>query len=429
MLKNFCQEFEPKNKIYPHFDKPLPLHKINMIVRDPVAVAQNSFFPFIKFESKQRKMSNSSKPKIRSILYASRRDSNIYSYYRSIIAPYYEQYLIENNISHCPIAYRRIPKLEGGLINKSTIDFSKEAFDEIKRRKNCYSIILDITDFFGTINHERLHARLLKILKMQFLPADYFAVFKSLTQYRFVDRKSCYEAVEYKCAKDTDSCIRSLQICSPNDFRKKICGGAPGYNNLIQKNSEPHGIPQGAALSDLFANIYLIEFDKEMNALASSVNGYYRRYSDDILFICPTLSQIEENVIDPIKKLLDLEFLSVNDSKIQIIEFFNSNSNNSFKNHKDKNKKMEYLGFSFDGSKVLIKNKSLSRFYKRMAGESKELAKFNKKTNFCSYSSRSSKAMGLAGTKIIRQLKKRKMVLKLFLKRHIEKEMIRARRM
>ena len=91
------------------------------------------------------------------------------------------------------------------------------------------------------------------------------------------------------------------QLCSPHDFRQKILGENGQYESLVIPNSKSCGIPQGApnsdllanlylidfdvemnalASSDLLANLYLIDFDVEMNALASSVGGSYVRYSD-----------------------------------------------------------------------------------------------------------------------------------------------------
>lgn len=57
-------------------------------------------------------------------------------------------------------------------------------------------------------------------------------------------------------------------------------------NNLVIDKSKI-GIPQGTSISALFANAYMIEFDKKLSDYVNSVNGFYRRYSDDIILIVP----------------------------------------------------------------------------------------------------------------------------------------------
>lgn len=48
----------------------------------------------------------------------------------------------------------------------------------------------------------------------------------------------------------------------------------------------PYGIPQGSSMSALLSNIYMIPFDLKIKKLAEEVGGMYRRYSDDIIFVC-----------------------------------------------------------------------------------------------------------------------------------------------
>ena len=68
--------------------------------------------------------------------------------------------------------------------------------------------------------------------------------------------------------------------------------------SLVQKNKLPHGIPQGAPISDLIANFYLLEFDKVMANYAQAQGGRYMRYSDDILLILPGGSAEARAAID-----------------------------------------------------------------------------------------------------------------------------------
>jgi hypothetical protein len=86
---------------------------------------------------------------------------------------------------------------------------------------------------------------------------------------------------------------RTGYLVKRKDFPKQICSGKQFRDKLASKtkqHSESFGIPQGSPISDLLANIYLVDFDCEIQSLVSSVGGVYRRYSDDILIILPGLS-------------------------------------------------------------------------------------------------------------------------------------------
>ncbi|WP_431216292.1 reverse transcriptase domain-containing protein [Puia sp. P3] len=59
------------------------------------------------------------------------------------------------------------------------------------------------------------------------------------------------------------------------------------YKHPFVKNGKPVGIPQGLPISANLANLYLLEFDKEiLKEIVNASGGFYRRYSDDILVIC-----------------------------------------------------------------------------------------------------------------------------------------------
>ncbi len=58
------------------------------------------------------------------------------------------------------------------------------------------------------------------------------------------------------------------------------------------------GVPQGLAISNILAEIYISDFDKKMRAIPSI---YYQRYVDDILILC------NNNVLEDIAKLAFVE--------------------------------------------------------------------------------------------------------------------------
>jgi len=87
-----------------------------------------------------------------------------------------------------------------------------------------------------------------------------------------------------------------LQLCSIADFRSKIASP----KGAIWTNPDEFGIPQGAPISDLIANFYLLDFDQALHSYVQTINGVYRCYCDDILIIYsdPSVSwSVVENFI------------------------------------------------------------------------------------------------------------------------------------
>jgi hypothetical protein len=135
---------------------------------------------------------------------------------------------------------------------------------------------------------------------------------------------------------------------------------------------EKRGIPQGSPISDIIANMYMLDFDIKMKELADQIRGYYRRYSDDILLVIPEEITEHNSIITQIKTAIEAEgsYLRIKDSKTIITRFFNINGDIKYESIDAKgNKKgnaFEYLGFGFDGEKILIKSQTLTRYYKKM---------------------------------------------------------------
>ena len=265
---------------------------------DEQRVASNKFYPFFLYHEEWQpyRSANAAKPekKSRPIRYGARRDAYIFAHYRRKLSVPYEQRLADMGISGCPIAYRQIPK-PGTNGGKCNIDFAKDAFDEVDRLGDCVAVALDIKGYFENLSHSRIKAIWCDLLGVDELPADHYAVFKNITKYRFVDQRSVYRRLGYigpiQRGKHTIEGFtvpyRDMpkQLCSPEDFRAKICGGDPTKPSLVQKNVLPHGVPQGAPISDLIANFYLIDFDAKLHQYARERGGKYMRYSDDILLI------------------------------------------------------------------------------------------------------------------------------------------------
>lgn len=173
MIKNRKEKDWFKNRGYLHFTNKTPLYtkgNVEKYVSNAQKIARHSFSPLILKHIKQRRYKNSSfnnidrhshkkvknrkivsNTKVRDILYATHIDAHIYSYYtKKIITPLYEKYLNENErkeLSASVSAYRQIITHDN-LKFKNNVHFAKDAFDEIKKRKECVALTFDIENFF-----------------------------------------------------------------------------------------------------------------------------------------------------------------------------------------------------------------------------------------------------------------------------------------
>ena len=372
-------------KNYPHFDAPLSKKEIRQIVSNPRRVAENRFYPLISYSQEWQPYRSSvgGKPdkKKRPIRYASRRDAYIYAYYRKILLESYEAKLDELGISNCPIAYRQLAKDAHSESGKCNIDFAKDAFDEVKSLKECVAVALDIKGYFENLDHKKIKALWEELLSVKELPSDHYTVFRNITKYSFVDRKEVYRRLGYLAKKSENG--REIerytvsfedmpkQLCSPEDFRRKICGGDTKTPSLVQKNLNDFGIPQGAPISDLIANFYLIYFDKAVYDYVQARGGRYMRYSDDILLILPG----DEKVADEARQFVNSEIkkygsqLKIKDEKTCIVKFKQVAGKLAFEHIDGPQGRngLEYLGFRFNGKKVYVRDSTISRFYRKVA--------------------------------------------------------------
>lgn len=384
-------------KRYPHFDQVLKPAEIEAIVADPARVAQNSFFPFLRYSKTWQPFRHdpkSGKPrpkaKERPIRYAARRDAYIFAYYRHLLAQPYEAELEKLGISHCPVAYRRIPTAADPSRGKCNIHFAREAFDRIRELENCCAIAIDISSYFESIDHERLKQLWCRLLGIQKLPPDHYAVFKNITQYRFVEKLDAYARLGYYGVKSVAKNGKPIngylvpygdvptQLCTPHDFRQKILGENGQLPSLVQRNNEPFGIPQGAPISDLLANLYLMDFDVEMNALAVALGGTYLRYSDDILLILPIPPADAIVIMDSmparIKKYGDQ--LLIKPEKSSLVQYTQAGDRQVATRigGQQGTVGLEYLGFRYDGRNAYLRNSTVSNLYRKVASTARNQA-------------------------------------------------------
>ncbi|MBE7539340.1 MAG: hypothetical protein HS122_13120 [Opitutaceae bacterium] len=207
-------------------------------------------------------------------------DAAIYGHYGQLLAEKFETELASRGIGDCIIAFRR-----AGGNGRNNISFANEAFEFIRAHRPCVAIGLDIEKFFDRLDHNLIKLRWQTTLGTNRLPEDHFNVFKSLAAFRWVDRTLALRAVGISPHNPKPRGSHRNRVCDPQAFREKIRGGGLVWTNPEQANRR--GIPQGAPISALLSNIYMLEFDAVMHNAVSAAGGFYRRYCDDIMVVVP----------------------------------------------------------------------------------------------------------------------------------------------
>lgn len=412
-----------KIKRYPHIGLPLNYsarHKwIEKYVTSPEMVSKHSFLPFIHKTSKVKKFRKvySSKDgkvhegykegdrvlrkvdeKKRELFYASHMDSLIFSYYAKLLSDCYEVKIKqpEYNLNEVVNAYRSIPvnPKDEDSSNKCNIDFANDVFKYvIDYKESDFAVIaFDISSFFDNLNHKKLRQVWAEVIDEVKLPPDHFNVFKNITRFSHVDIVDIFEEFKDKIyVRKTDKNGDPLEIkqkkvdkirylrnqnaiafCTKEDFfnlrgkllqlskTKKLKDGKIVYRNF--------GIPQGSPISSVLANIYLLHFDKIVNKFITVNGGIYKRYSDDIVVVCPL------KVKDTLKEIVYREIgnfdLEIQKNKTKIFQFKRTNDKllcgQEFNGLINWNKNFIYLGFEYDGANVLLKSASISGYYRKM---------------------------------------------------------------
>lgn len=341
------------SKNYPHFDLPISFAGAKRYVLNPAKIANHDFYPFLAYEIVTRRYKGKEKGasnKERPIKYASHLDGNIYSYYGLKLGKLNEARILAHGLNECVIGYR------AGL--GSNIHLARKAIKEIQVRKECVAIALDISDFYGHIDHNNLEVEWQKTLNEPKLPKDHLAIFRSLTKWTCVDRDKLAKRLSLPSKLplrliDSPSILRTI--------RKEDKNRTP-EEKIFQTNPHNYGIPQGSPMSSLLSNIYMLPFDIRMSAFAEKIGGFYRRYSDDILFICDkkllqnVLSEIDAGLAERGKEL------KRNKDKDHISHF----SWDTKKQTQTCDKEFQYLGFTFDGKNIRIRSQTLSKYHRRI---------------------------------------------------------------
>jgi hypothetical protein len=334
---------------YRHFDDVRAGRDCQSLAFEPSRVASHAFFPFISKQKSSLRYDRDGRTvveKSRTLCYASHKDARVYAFYSKKLSDLYEQELTKRGIECSVTAYR---KRDNKLNN---IHFAKEAFDSIAAMGECDVIAADVSDFFGTLDHERLKRRWCELLGTSRLPADDFNIFRSITDFRFVDLDVLLKELRIASASLSQNSVpgkRAARLGSIEDIRLAL--KKPG---LVQRNSKQGGIPQGSPISAVLSNLYMIEADVRLSAFAKTIGGFYRRYSDDILLVVP--AGAFEAAKAELDCVLAAEELLSNPEKLCISRFRSQRADLP----------LGYLGFEFDGQITRLRQRTLARFHQRM---------------------------------------------------------------
>jgi hypothetical protein len=329
-------------------DRPITRAEAFALATSPGAVATHRWLPLVGYTKRERRRK---KWKKRPIAYASHADASIFSYYTFLLTKPYEQALADRHLQDVVLAYRRHPyAADGRTRGKANYHFAAEVFADIAARSRCRVVTLDVRSFFDRVPHRTAKQGWKGLLGGGELPRDHFVVFRAATRFSVVNIDAAMKALGLTASRVR----RERRItCSPQELHQKIQGAG-----LIQVNAAPRGIPQGLPISGLLSNIAMLAFDTRIATAARSTGCTYRRYSDDIVLIG------ESQAMDALE-LLVLDGLSRLDLKTNPDKRTDSTIENGRVVAGDK--EVQYLGFTFDGARVIVRHSTVARHQRRMA--------------------------------------------------------------
>lgn len=360
------------SKNYLHFDERVSINKVWFLIKNRGYVSSHAFLPFIHYQQKFIKFSKKKgkKEKIREIYYCGHLDRHLYALYSYKLNQLYNRRAKFLGIDDCSVAYRTNKK-------QSTIDFAKRAFQGILSCKSCLIFVGDFTNFFDNLKHDYLKSQLLTFTTKDQLPNDYYAVFKSITKYSYIDQKDIANKIGIPTRKNQG-------LYDPK--RRKIFNTAKEFRlfkkekskKIVKRNPNDYGIPQGSPMSAVLSNIYMMDFDVAMKKFVQEKEGWYFRYSDDFIVIlpCTDFKNQQPQIVCEIKKFVkQIPSLVLQPDKCK--SFFYSAQNNSLfellESELVPSKVMSYLGFSFDGKVIRIRDKTIGKYYYRAYGKANSL--------------------------------------------------------
>lgn len=329
--------FKPRG--YKHFDAPVGL-KFAAKACSPHFVAKHSWLPLIRYA----KVTKRYKPKKhitefkrRPIMYASHRDACILSKYAFELGGLLDTHYTAAGLSDNVIAYRKL--------GHSNYDFAAEVRSFALSIEPCVVLCFDISGFFDHLDHQILKSLLKRVLGANELSPDWYAVFKNVTQHKWVLRD---DLASHPMFADRLNDRGRTPIATIKELTKA------GVRIHREPEGNRHfGIPQGTPISSVLANLYMLDFDRALADACAKHAALYRRYSDDILVVAkPEFATALEDVIT--RSLHDIK-LELSVDKTDRVEF-----------KKRSPETFQYLGFNLAAKGSFIRSSSLSKRWRKL---------------------------------------------------------------
>ena len=364
-----------KDKNYTHFDTKKYYKNYKDRVENVNWVSRHGFYPFIHYSLNFDKYTNDSegnkyiKKKSRDIFYSAHIDRYIYEYYGNRLNNRYNTYSKKSGINKVSTAYRNC------FPGKCNIDFAKEVLEFIVNCGSAYIFIGDFSKFFDKLDHKYLKEKIKSVVGTNSLDAADYAIFKNLTRFSYIEA----EDIETEKKQLRSKMLELEKYFETKEFQEV-------KKRHLRVNSKTYQIPQGSSISSVYANVYMVDFDKKINDYITSHRGMYRRYCDDIIMIIP---MDKEGIVNGAYKEME-EFVYAVRDEIPNLDL-NADKTEQFFYHDGTIEKLagesnliNYLGFTFDGKVVRIRESSLFRYYcraykkvKSVVRKSKDLKSFN----------------------------------------------------
>jgi RNA-directed DNA polymerase len=320
--------FRPRG--YLHFDVPVKVEY--GLALTPESVAAHAWSPlihYVKTEKRYKVKDRKTVPKERPIMFASHRDACILSRYSADLVARLDSWYAQKGLDDTVIAYRSL--------GRSNYHFAKRVEDFVRSHPSLTVMCFDVTGFFDNLDHRRLKDRLRATLGCENIPADWFAVFKAVTRFRYVNLE------ELKKHDDLAKRLKARNQHPLATIEQVKALGIP-----IEKNANSKGIPQGTPISASFSNLYMTLFDEEMEAEARKRGALYQRYSDDILIACPKTKWKVLHAL--VEEKLGEHALELQGAKTDIVHLHGSSALT-----------FQYLGYQLGHVDARLRLKSLSR--------------------------------------------------------------------
>lgn len=122
----------------------------------------------------------------------------------------------------------------------------------------------------------------------------------------------------------------------------------------------------------------MLEVDKNINDYVTNFGGLYLRYSDDFIIVLPSNNTCGPKELQTITQMFNaVDGLHLQPEKTQYY-YFNGTSVVNFAQDMESCVnvgRINFLGFTFDGQKVTVRAKTISKYYQRMYKKAKTIVR------------------------------------------------------